>query len=336
MGSVGIRLTWRLVARRTKLLGLTLSVAALTPVLAACDTSPGAAAIVGGDRIPISTLQTQVRQALTNPQAASQFGADRAEFTRQVLAQTIQERIIDALAAARHITVTPRDVAAQLSAFEQQAGGAAQLRQQAAQGGVSETGLQQIARAQAQQAKIGEALVANLPVSQAQLQAQYQKDVAQFDQVHVAHILVTSRSLATHLLAQVKANPSSFAALAKRYSIDTQSKGSGGDLGYVGRGQTVTPFDRAIFGARPGSFLLVHSQYGYHVVHVIARRTESLQQATPQLKQELLSDQRSALLQRAIVAESRRIGVHVNPRYGTWDPQKQAVAATKSPVSSPG
>lgn len=321
--------------RRTKFLGFALSAVVVVPALAGCDTSPGAAAIVGKHRISISSLQAQVRQALTNPQAASQFGHDRAGFTRQVLAQTIQERIIDALAATKHVSVKPSDIAAEISAFEQQAGGATQLRQQAAQGGVSESSLHDIARAQALQSKIGDQLVANLPVSQAQLQAQYQKDIAQFDQVHVAHILVNSKALAQRILAKVKANPASFAALAKRYSTDTQSKGSGGDLGYVGRGQTVTPFDNAIFAAKPGSYLLVHSQYGYHVVHVIARRTESLQQATPQLKQELLSSQRSALLQKAMLAESRRIGVHVNPRYGTWDPQKETVNATGAPATSP-
>lgn len=302
----------------------------------ACDTSPGAAAIVGSHRIAISHVQDQVREALTNPQAAQQFGSNRAEFTRDVLAQAITEDVLADAAAARHVTVTPADVNAEVETLVQSVGSLPALKQQAAQGGVPASAFDGVIRTEAIENKLGDALIATVPVSQSQLQAEYIKNIAQFEQAHVAHILVSSKSLAQRILAKVTRNPSSFAALAKQYSTDTGSKDNGGDLGFVGKGQTVTPFDRAIFKDKIGSYVLVHSQYGWHVIHIIARRTESLAQATPSLKDQLLSQQRQSLIQQAFLAESHRLDIHVNPRYGTWDAAQQAVDATKDPFSVAG
>jgi parvulin-like peptidyl-prolyl isomerase len=322
-----------IVPRPRRVLGVALAAVAAVPLLAACATSPGAAATVGSHRISVTGLQSQVRTALANPKAASQFGKDRAGFTRQVLAQSIGEQIIAAAAQAHHVTATPKDIAAQLAAFTQQAGGAAQLKLQAAQGGVPPAALNQIVRSDALQNKLGDALVADVPVNPSQLQAAYTKNIAQFEQAHVAHILVKRKSLGEQLLTQVRRDPSRFAALAKRYSTDTGSAAKGGDLGSVGKGSTVAPFDRAIFADKVGSYVLVHSQYGYHVIHIISRTVESLSQATPALKDQILSSQRNTLLTKAFVAESKKLGVHVSPRYGTWDPTKQVVNPSKATVS---
>jgi hypothetical protein len=45
----------------------------------------------------------------------------------------------------------------------------------------------------------------------------------------------------------------------------------------------------------------------------------TLQQATPQLKASILKAERDRLLQQALTAASKKLGVHVNPRYGRWD-----------------
>jgi hypothetical protein len=91
-----------------------------------------------------------------------------------------------------------------------------------------------------------------------------------------------------------------------------------------------------VFNHPPGSYFIVHSQFGWHVVHVISRHTVSLTQATPQLKQSLFASRAADLLTSAEQAEAKRIGVHVNPRYGAWQPTKLTVVAARNPVSSPG
>jgi len=322
---------------RTRYAGI-IAAAAVTVVAAAgCNTSPGAAALVGDDRISVDSLQTEVNQALSNSQAQSQLGSDRVSFTRTELGRLINNHIITAAAAAHGITVSQADVDQQLNEFAQQAGGATQLLQQAEQSGIPRDELSSFTRYYVLQQKLADALVADVPVSQAQLQAAYQQSIDNYDQVHSAHILVKTKALADNILAQVHADPSKFAALASKYSLDTSNKDSGGDLGFAGQGQFVPSFSHAIFAAKPGTFIEVHSKFGWHVVHVIAHKHVSLAQATPELKTTILKDTRDKLLQDALTAEAHKLGVHVNPRYGNWDYAQGTVVAPaiKGAVSSP-
>lgn len=320
--------------RRSSLIAVALAVVA---GVTGCDTRPGAAAVVGGKQISTQTLQDAVNSALSNQQARAQLGGDRAGFTRTELGRLINNRIIAAAAAAHHVTVSTPEIDAQFNQFAQQAGGIPQLYQQAAQGGVPRADLRDFIRFYVMNQKLGDALVANVPVSQAELQAAYNANIDQYDQVHSAHILVKDKATADMLLAKVKSDPSKFAALAAQYSIDTGSKAKGGDLGFAGRGQFVKPFSDAIFAAKPGSFIEVHSKFGWHVVHVISRKVTPLSQAAPQLKATLLKTTRDKLLSQALSDEAKKLGVHVNPRYGRWDSVHGAVVATnpKQDISSP-
>ena len=308
--------------------------------LSACGnstSSPGAAAIVGKHRISTDTLQSRVNDALKDPQAQAKLGANRANFVRDELGQLINNDVIAAAAAAHGVTVSDSEIDNQLNQFAQQAGGMPQLEQSAAQNGVPRTQLRTFIRFYVLQQKLADKLVADIPVTQDQLQAAYQQNIDQFDKVHSAHILVKDKKTADRILAQVKANPNSFASLASKYSLDTSNKNSGGDLGFAGHGQFVKEFSDAIFAAKPGSFIEVHSQFGWHVIHVIARKTVPLAQAETQLKGQILKQQREQLLHKALADEAKKLGVHVNPRYGKWDAQQGQVVplAGKSDVSSP-
>jgi foldase protein PrsA len=309
--------------------------------LAGCGnqvTSPGAAAIVGGQRISTQSLQQTVNRALRDPQAQEKFASDRAGFTRSELTRLIDNILVDRIAARLHVTATAADIDAEIGRLRQQAAAQGQqLEQAAAAGGVPRQELRTFIRYFVLQQKLSDALVASVPVSQAQLQAAYLQHADQFDQVHAAHILVKDKKTADQILTQVRANPSSFAALAAKDSLDTSNKDSGGDLGFAGRSQFVSAFSKAIFAAKPGSFIEVHTRFGWHVVHVIAHRTVTLAQATPQLRSELLQNQKQQLLGQTLAQESKKLGVHVNPRYGRWDATKQEVLAPneKNGVSSP-
>jgi parvulin-like peptidyl-prolyl isomerase len=286
--------------------------------LGGCRTSPGAAALVGDDRISTGTLQHEVDRALSLPQVQPQLAADRAGFTRTELSRLVNNLIIQAAADEHGITASQSDVEQQLNEFAQQAGGEAQLYDQAQQSGIPKGDLREFTRFYVLQQKLADKLVAKVPVSEEQLKAAYQQNIDQYDQVHSAHILVKSKSLADSILAQVRQDPSAFARLAAKYSIDTSNKATGGDLGFAGHGQFVPEFSDAIFAAKPGSFIEVHSQFGWHVVHVIAHKHESLAQATPELKTSLLQDTRDKLLAKELADTAKKLGVHINPRYGSW------------------
>jgi parvulin-like peptidyl-prolyl isomerase len=306
-------------------------------LLSGCNTSPGAAALVGGDRISASALQDEVNQALSLPNVQPSLSGNRLGFTRSELGRMVTNLIVAAAARDHHLTVSQADIDQQLGSFAQQAGGQAQLIQQAEQSGIPRAELPSFTRYYVLQQKLADQLIARIPVSQAELQAAYQKNIDQYNQVHTAHILVKTKALADTILAKVKSHPSSFAQLALKYSTDSSTKNSGGDLGFAGRGQFVPDFSNAIFTAKPGSFIEVHSQFGWHVVHVIAHRVTTLAQATPQLKTSLLQATRDKLLSQALADEGHKLGVHVNPRYGRWDFTNQTVVGVpmKDQVSSP-
>jgi foldase protein PrsA len=317
--------------------GAAVGLVVLMSSLSACNTSPGAAALVGDERISTTTLQDEVNRALSLPNVQPQLSADRVGFTRSELARLVTNFIVAAAARDHHLTVTPADVERQMNEFAQQAGGTAQLFQQAEESGIPRKELTIFTRYYVLQQKLADELVANVPVSEAQLRAAYQKNIDQYNQVHSAHILVKSKSLADTILAKAQQDPSSFAKLAAQYSTDTSNKNNGGDLGFAGRGQFVPDFSKAIFAAKPGSFIEVHSQFGWHVVHVIAHRVVTLAQATPQLKTTLLQDTRDKLLAQALTDEGKKLGVHINPRYGRWNYASQTIEGVplKDQVSVP-
>jgi parvulin-like peptidyl-prolyl isomerase len=307
-------------------------------MLAGCNTDPSAAAVVGGDTISVSTLQDDVHEALATPQISAVLARDPAAFTRQVLSQLISYRVVDAAAADHDVTVTPTEVQGQINSFAQQAGGLDQLYQQAAtQGGLTRSAFGPFIRNFVLEQKLADALLAAQPVTDADVAAQYQANISQYEQVHVAHILVAQKSLADRLLAEVRAHPDRFAALAKQDSTDTQSAKNGGDLGFASPSQFVQPFADAVVHAKPGSYIEVHSQFGWHVVHVIDVRTQSLSQVGPQIRSDLEKTQRQKLLGQALTAEAQKLGVHVNPRYGRYDPTQATIvpADPATSVSSP-
>ncbi|MEK6650101.1 MAG: peptidylprolyl isomerase [Bacteroidota bacterium] len=106
--------------------------------------------------------------------------------------------------------------------------------------------------------------------------------------VNAAHILIRSLPGTDSMKALTKARDvarqaragADFATLARANSEDG-SASEGGDLGYTGRGGWVKPFEDAAFGARPGQIVgPVRSQFGWHVIKVLARDKREVKVAT--------------------------------------------------------
>ena len=305
------------------------------PVLSACSTSPGAAAVVGSQRITTGALQSQVTASLSGGKLAAQQGFNRATFTRQLLGHLINVDLLNAVAADRHLTVTKQDITSQTAAFVQQTGSYAALQQQAAAGGVSASQLPGFIRYAALEQKLSTAIIATLNATPAQLQAEYQKDIDQYDELDVAQIALTNKKLANQVLAKAQRAPASFAALAERYSQDTQTQANGGEVGLVGRSQVVSLLGSAA-KAKVGNVVMAHSSGEYVILHIISRHVVPISQVTAQLKSALFASQAAALLQTELTAEEKALGVHVSPRYGHWDLKTHTVVANKSATSSAG
>lgn len=282
---------------------------------------PGAAAVVGGERITTSELQDLVQRGLADPQAEQQLGSDLAAYQRLALSRLINALVLEEAAKRSDLTVSAGEVDAQIEAFAEQAGGRETLEQQAAQSGIAAEDLVPFVRSIVLDQRLGDELTADLDVPRADLQALYDESIAQYDRVRARHILVADEATARRVLAEVQADRTRFAALAAELSTDTSNKDTGGDLGLAGRGQFVPEFENAIFGADEGEVVVVQTQFGWHVVEVLDRQTTTLAEATPELRRTALQAERQARVQELVQEVSVDLGISVNPRFGRWNPE---------------
>jgi len=121
--------------RRTALL-LTAAIAAAAPVLTACgsEAHPGAAAVVGGQRITVAQLESRVNEVRTAQRAAvandaqyKQAVAQTGSLTRDTLHNMVLDRVLHRAAQDEGVTVTPHEIQQMRTGLEQQVGGSKAL-----------------------------------------------------------------------------------------------------------------------------------------------------------------------------------------------------------------
>ncbi|MBT2442885.1 SurA N-terminal domain-containing protein [Streptomyces sp. ISL-36] len=117
--------------RRTAL-SVSAALLAAAPLLSACGSGahPGAAAVVGGERIEVSSLQAQVRDVRTAQQASPQSAQlikATGDLSREKLNVMIFDRVVDRVAEDNGITVDRGEVQKARAEFVEQSGGEDQL-----------------------------------------------------------------------------------------------------------------------------------------------------------------------------------------------------------------
>jgi parvulin-like peptidyl-prolyl isomerase len=107
------------------------------------------------------------------------------------------------------------------------------------------------------------------------------------EQVLARHILVETEEEAQTVYQKLTTGKEDFAAVARESSKDTGSGANGGDLGWFGRGAMVAEFEDAAFSQPIGEIgKPVKSQFGYHIIQVIARQELPLTDSQYQQKKE--------------------------------------------------
>ena len=144
-----------------------------------------------------------------------------------------------------------------------------------------------------------------------EIQAYYEANADRYTRSarrNAAHILIehgdnsdAAREQASALLARVQAGED-FAELASSFSQDLGSAGNGGELGWFETGDIVLEFEQAGFAlTEPGSLSeLVESDFGYHIIKLIAAEEQQLQPLTEVLT-ELTADLQQEQAQQAFI-----------------------------------
>jgi peptidyl-prolyl cis-trans isomerase D len=129
-----------------------------------------------------------------------------------------------------------------------------------------------------------DAVLSQIAVTDAEVAAYYNANQAGFttpESRRASHILVTvkkgasaadkaaAKAKADAIAAELRKNPSQFAAVAKAKSEDPGSAEQGGDLGVIEKGTLVAPVENAIAKLKQGEISdAVESEFGYHVLTV--------------------------------------------------------------------
>lgn len=103
-------------------------------------------------------------------------------------------------------------------------------------------------------------------------------------------VVAQAQVKAEAILAEVRAAPERFEALAKKESQDPGSAPAGGDLGYFGPGAMVKPFEDAVYGLTVGQISdLVRTDFGFHIIELTAIKEASIK-PLEEVRQEIIDE----------------------------------------------
>jgi peptidyl-prolyl cis-trans isomerase C len=116
-----------------------------------------------------------------------------------------------------------------------------------------------------------ESFMKNATISDEVLKQEYDRRVSEVNlsEYKARHILVEKEAEAKDILQKLQKG-GKFEDLAKKFSKDTGSQGSGGDLGWFDSKGMVEPFAKAVAGLKKGETTStpVQTEYGWHIIRL--------------------------------------------------------------------
>jgi peptidyl-prolyl cis-trans isomerase D len=131
-------------------------------------------------------------------------------------------------------------------------------------------------------------VAATVELTEEDLRAAYEEERERFETAEerrASHILIevadgdeAAASAAAEGVATRLRNGEDFAAVAAEVSADAGTKAQGGDLGWIGRGMLVGPFEDALFAMQVGDLSPpVRTEFGFHIIRLDELRAGELQ-----------------------------------------------------------
>lgn len=311
---------------------LTIAAAVLLVAPACGDLLDPAAAVVYGEKIAIEEVQRQLDAYVESrgfKQLAAQgdSGALKREFEQGRLTDLIMRAVLTPAAEERGIEVTEQDVQDRIDEFvtAEFDGNAEALEEALTEQGLTQAQFHEIIHDQILNESLRADVAGDAKPTAADVEAFYEENIAEFEATRAQHILVDDRALAEQLAARLqgasgKQAEALFERLAREHSTDQGSARRGGDLGFQTAGTFVAPFEEALAGLEVGEVSdPVRSDFGWHVIRVIARRVTPLEEARAGIEDQLAGPAQDEAWSAFLDDLFEEADVEVNPRYGVFD-----------------
>ena len=325
-----------------RLVSLVLATALLV-LATACGHSvgePAAAHVAGADVTDAQLAVTAgVFESLFGVQHApcgQKDGADdtaAAACNRYSLGAMIQFRLVQDYASKNGITVPDADVQQAISGFEAQVGKDA-LATLLQTNSVTHDDFAELVRLSLLENQVAKKL-GTAKVDVGQLRTTYEQNPAQYATLTVDHILVKTKAEADDVYRQVTrpgATRADFLKLAKQVSIDGSAAQNSGALPATPATQFVKPFADAALALKPGDISRpVHTQFGWHVIHLVGK------QITPfaQVRDQALKQAQANAFSDWVRQQDQAGAIDVDPSFGRFDPSTlQVVRITSTDPSA--
>lgn len=300
----------------------------LEPVKPMPAELPDVLARVNGEDVTKAELDRLIRNMELS--AGQPVPAERRdEILRGALDQLITYTVLRQEIRARKISIPEPEIEASLQEMQKQFPSGQEFKKALSERGMNLDRLRADARVDMSINKMMEDEVSMQPeATDAQVREFYDKNPDKFKQdeaVRASHILIRvepdandatkqkARARAEALAKQAKGG-ADFAELARKNSDDGSAQ-MGGDLNYLAPGQTVAPFDRAVFSMEPGQISdVVETEFGFHVIQVVDKRAAStvpFEQVSPRIRAFLTEEAKQARAQAFIEQIKKKATIEV-------------------------
>jgi len=232
---------------------------------------------------------------------------------QQIMPQLVDIEIAKAYAQEHNMTVSDKEVDQEITKIKEQVGEQARssgqdlgdqeaYEQALKQNNITEDQLREDIRENLPVQKVQERVAGNAEPSDEEIQNFYEKNKeAQFttpEQRCVRHILFNKdQEQKAEEVKQQLEDGGDFAKLAKEDSQDPGSAAKGGDLGCLGKGETVPEFEEAAFGAEQDEIVgPIQTEFGYHILQVTdikPKQTRPLREVEAQIRSQLTTEKQT-------------------------------------------
>jgi peptidyl-prolyl cis-trans isomerase C len=279
------------------------------------ETKPLAAS-VGDDVILLEDLDLAVNQYVINQRLGPDSGISIQEIQRKVLNQLIIIMLANQRAQELGLAATEEEVDARLADLRAQMGSPDDFRLMLTVQNLTEEKLrEQLAQSLAAEKLVRTEVLEKISIRDAEVRAYYtahKDEMVGPEKVKARHIFVRlrpemsaeERDAARQKIDGIKERLSAgedFAELAVELSEDAAAA-SGGDLGWILRGQVQGPFEVVAFSLPVNRISeVVSTDYGYHILQVLERQEAGiveLEEARPMIEQKIREEKERVGIQK--------------------------------------